>query len=417
MSKYNTLNIQRRSGGVIYLRRAVPTALQSIIGKREIVQSLGTCELPVARRRAMELGAEVEQRLADAWVTLAKAAPTGARIDACERSETGTSSAQVVNNAPRVPTLTAIRDAFLRERVLKLSSHKQYNAVVRRFCEQHGDLPVDAITRDQCRQLKEQLLARPNTGAGGANQNLTTLSALLSWAEVQGWREGNPVKGLKVRRSASERVRLPFTLDDLGMIFHPRHYPARRETVHFWLPALSLFTGARIEELAQLRLDDVRSDGGVHYLSITDEGPLQSLKNSSSRRTIPLHPQLLQLGFLTYADQTRESGADRLWPELPRWHYRWGTKPGRWFTRYLRHTAGIADPRKVFHSFRHTFKDACRAASLSEEVHDALTGHSRGTVSRGYGLGMGAQMKLLSEAVGRIKYPGLDLSPLSPMST
>ena len=57
----------------------------------------------------------------------------------------------------------------------------------------------------------------------------------------------------------------------------------------------------------------------------------------------------------------------------------------KWFGRYIREL-GITDTAKVFHSFRHNFKDALRTAGVSEEVHDALTGHStRGEVSRGYG--------------------------------
>jgi integrase len=40
----------------------------------------------------------------------------------------------------------------------------------------------------------------------------------------------------------------------------------------------------------------------------------------------------------------------------------------------------------VFHSFRHGFKDALRAAGVSEDVNDALTGHAGGSsVARGYG--------------------------------
>ena len=47
---------------------------------------------------------------------------------------------------------------------------------------------------------------------------------------------------------------------------------------------------------------------------------------------------------------------------------------------------GIDNPSSVFHSFRHGFKDALRAAGVNEDVSDALTGHSGGnSVARGYG--------------------------------
>jgi integrase len=68
---------------------------------------------------------------------------------------------------------------------------------------------------------------------------------------------------------------------------------------------------------------------------------------------------------------------------------------------------GITDARKVFHSFRHTFKCACRRAGISEEVHDALTGHRNGSVGRSYGLGV--PLTVLAEAMAKVGYPGLEL--------
>jgi integrase len=90
--------------------------------------------------------------------------------------------------------------------------------------------------------------------------------------------------------------------------------------------------------------------------------------------------------------------------------------------RYLRTTAGIEDTKKVFHSFRHGFKDALRAATSDEEMRDALLGHSSGksSVSRGYGA---KQMltrwgdKSLREAVSKVDYRGLDLSRVRPLDT
>ncbi len=71
---------------------------------------------------------------------------------------------------------------------------------------------------------------------------------------------------------------------------------------------------------------------------------------------------------------------------------------------------GITDRRKVFHSFRHNFKDACRRAGIQEAVHDALTGHSNGSVGRNYGLGY--RVAELAEAMNKITYPAVDFSHL-----
>jgi hypothetical protein len=65
----------------------------------------------------------------------------------------------------------------------------------------------------------------------------------------------------------------------------------------FWLPLLGLFHGNRLEEFAQLRRGDLGQSEGVWYLQITDEGDRQ-LKNEQSRRQVPLHPELIRVGFL-----------------------------------------------------------------------------------------------------------------------
>lgn len=80
----------------------------------------------------------------------------------------------------------------------------------------------------------------------------------------------------------------------------------------------------------------------------------------------------------------------------------------KWWARFT-DDLGVTDPLKTFHSLRHCFKDACRAARLSEEVHDALTGHVSGAVGRTYGRGV--PLPVLADAVAKVTYPGTGLDP------
>ena len=66
--------------------------------------------------------------------------------------------------------------------------------------------------------------------------------------------------------------------------------------------------------------------------------------------------------------------------------------------------------RKAFHSFRHTFKSACRAAGVGEEYHDDLSGHQSGDVGDDYGEGY--PVTVLEPELAKVKYQGLDLSHL-----
>ena len=78
----------------------------------------------------------------------------------------------------------------------------------------------------------------------------------------------------------------------------------------------------------------------------------------------------------------------------------------------------MTDTNKVFHSFRHAFKDALRAGDVPEDLGDALTGHSNQSVGRSYGAkGADAMIRRFTlprmvAAIERVTYPGLDLSAL-----
>jgi hypothetical protein len=79
-----------------------------------------------------------------------------------------------------------------------------------------------------------------------------------------------------------------------------------------------------------------------------------------------------------------------------------------WVSSHLRKKCGISDPQKVFHSFGHTFKDACREAGISQDVHNALTGHTTAGVGEGDGLVLSTGV--LDEAVQAIRYGDLNIS-------
>jgi integrase len=185
---------------------------------------------------------------------------------------------------------------------------------------------------------------------------------------------------------------------------------------------LGLFTGARLGELAPLTTADVTTDEPSQIPMITiREDPEQDrrLKTAGSARVVPVHPELIRIGFLRFVEQARskEGASARLFPLLtpgPRGGF--GEAWSKWFGRYIRNL-GITNRASVFHSFRHGFKDALRAAEVSEHVNDALTGHAGpGTVGRQYGAKQMIRrfgIATLAAAVSKVAYPGLDLSQLT----
>ena len=154
--------------------------------------------------------------------------------------------------------------------------------------------------------------------------------------------------------------------------------------------------------------------GAISFYITADAKAGKKLKTRQSARVVPVHPQLIKVGFLTFvAAQVKARGKSAwLCPQVAP-----GTTGARawskWFGRYIG-AHGVTEETKVFHSFRHTFIDALRAAGSSEELNSALVGHSDGTVHAKYGAKEIARRfrHRLSEAVASVTYNGLDLSHL-----
>ena len=242
----------------------------------------------------------------------------------------------------------------------------------------------------------------------------------------------DPFSRMRLREDPSDRD--AFTVDELNSLFAAPVFTSgeRPEAgggeAAFWLPMLALYGGARRSELAGLRADDVREVEGVWCLLFVEDKKIgRRLKSATALRTVPVHPKLSQLGWLHYVETVRRSGGGgKAWlfpeisPQVPAELKAWT----KWFTRYLR-KAGVEDERKVFHSFRHSFKDALRAADVGEDLNDALCGQKNNSVGRSYGakqrsgvndivrrFGMGR----LKSAVYAVEYRGLRLPQVKSLS-
>jgi integrase len=237
------------------------------------------------------------------------------------------------------------------------------------------------------------------------NKNLSALRVVFNHGIAEFDLTVNPVALLAVAVDDAEGGE-PFTTDELVQIFSSERIKNGQWDADYWLPVMGLFTGARLNELGQLYLDDIRDERGVNYLDINANRPDKRLKNAESARRVPLHPELIRLGFLEFVTRQRAAGHDRLFPELvydPTQGYT--RNYSRDFSRF-RSRLGITGTGKKFHSFRHSFKDAAREAEIEQAVYDTLQGH---TASRNVGssYGKGFSLTRLAEAVRRIEYPGV----------
>lgn len=295
----------------------------------------------------------------------------------------------------------------------------EFDLAVRRFIALHTDLAIRQIKKAHVVQFKDRLL-EDGKAAGTITKQIGALYTVLQYAVDNDKLEFNPAAGVKVAQAKHDKEkRLPYELADLKLIFNSPVFKSGERPnagageAAFWLPLLALYTGARLEELGQAHVADVKEEDDVLYLEISDRHGDKRVKTKTSRRRIPLHQELLLCGFKHYVDGLRDDKQTQLFPELKADHM--GKLTGnwsKWWSRYAR-ALGIKDKRKVFHSFRHSFKDACRECGIEEAIHDALTGHSGGGVGRSYG-GHMYPLPPLVAAMEKLRYKSLDLGHLQP---
>ncbi len=90
----------------------------------------------------------------------------------------------------------------------------------------------------------------------------------------------------------------------------------------YWLPILLYYTHASLNEIAGLRADEIFLDDPVPNLKIDDndlraeDGVPGGTKNAHRRRRIPVHGEILRLGFANYVKAIRAEGQAALFPEL-----------------------------------------------------------------------------------------------------
>jgi integrase len=228
-----------------------------------------------------------------------------------------------------------------------------------------------------------------------------------------------------VRERPDEFNRRAYEVSELVKLFQSPLYTegltvdGQAQEAAYWVPLLSPFAGARIEELAQTRMEDIQKRNGVWVLRIANLGEDQHIKTASSFRLIPLHEEIIRCGFLAYVAKQKMAGHARVFPSLENdnKYGRWSNALGKWYSRYL-DLIGLDDVRLCHHSFRFNFAQQLTACGADSRARDALMGHWLSThkaKSKSRYLASSEKQypfDALVSAVHSLRYEELDLSHL-----
>lgn len=217
---------------------------------------------------------------------------------------------------------------------------------------------------------------------------LKELSSVFRVAVEDGKLTDNPLGKLKKRKTvAGPAIVRSFSRDEIRRIFSLPVFHGE-ETPHgamaYWIPIILYYSGARVEEIAQLRKGDiVEVDGTPCFRLAMGEG--QSIKMGNTRQ-FPIHSHLIELGFLDFV----RSSPYQLFVDKSEVNRKYSYNYGRWWGNYIRENGLTREGIKPTHSFRHSLVTLFRDLDVREEIQDSILGHNenspdRAKASHGYG--------------------------------
>lgn len=254
---------------------------------------------------------------------------------------------------------------------------------------------------------------QPAISPSTINGHLSKLAAVIRYGRDKGWIAGDPMKGIEERDPipANEK-RDAFGIEQLNLIFAAEPWTSGASAAvdkpsRYWAPLISLYSGARLSEICGQRVDEMIEERGVKAFYFRLRPDDRSIKSGKSRK-VPVHPELIRLGFWRYVENARQSKREMLFPDVSRDKLgKWGDSTSKWFSRLVDrlHLEGRA---LSFHSLRHTFEDALKEADLHDTpVGNLITGRWSPGVTKNYGSNY--TLAKLQHELTKVAYPGLSI--------
>ncbi|MGM0985552.1 MAG: tyrosine-type recombinase/integrase [Pseudomonadota bacterium] len=348
--------VMKDRNGTFYLRIVLGEGNRQRLGKGEYRRSLGT----KSKR-------EADRRLPEAY------------MKAMELIDTSRAPGTPIK-APSKPQLSTLLEKHSKHQeltgVLPGTIYKRTYAVnlLLRFVK---DKPIDHYTKEDARIFRDKVLEIPKKGHKGKTVSITTFNNYASqiisffiWCEKEGYVDTNVFNGIKIQQKRLQSsYRNIFLPEDLKKIFNSIENTTGIIAPRYWIPYISYYTGCRVSEACTLSKDDIYKVDGVWCIHFRETKDYQRLKNGYSERFIPVHSELIRLGFIEYCNTCE----DRIFPTTKT------PQISQWFGKLLKKLD--IGPNKTFHSFRHTASNTLKQHGTDVSLTAALLGHSTNTIS------------------------------------
>jgi integrase len=267
--------------------------------------------------------------------------------------------------------------------------------------------PVKAIESKVFRGLafldvieKNKTVGKPVIQDKTINRYLSALGGFCEWLLANDYVREDIMAGMYLEVDRKAKNVLPYSLEQLKTIFDSPlfHKSGGDKAEHevgkveirdwrYWIPLIAIYSGARLGEIAQLQVNDVRQLHGIWIFHISEEGAGEKSKTGGSERIVPVHSKLIEMGFINYHKRMSVMASGKLFPEMvPDARGYISGKASSFFGDYFKEIGVKTDRKHNFHSLRHSVTDAFRRAGYLDEYFGMLLGHTKATTTGKYGI-------------------------------
>lgn len=294
-------------------------------------------------------------------------------------------------------SLLDVLEGYFAEQQPSPATMKKWSIAAHSLVGHLGHDDASLVTTEDIIDWKNALLApdkdgqRPRSQMTVRHGYIGAVKPVFAWAVDNKLIASNPATGVRVAvpRPTQTRVEKGYTDEEARVVLLAASAVDCEADTSFlafarrWLPWLCAYTGARVGEMAQLRREDVaKSSEGIWYVNITPEAGSQKGRTS---RQIPLHPHLIEQGFLEavskrsgplFFDPRRRRGDSIGNPQ----HKKVAQRVADWVR-----SLGITDKKlQPNHGWRHRFITKSRGI-IEPDIRRAITGHSAKDQHEEYG--------------------------------
>lgn len=216
-------------------------------------------------------------------------------------------------------------------------------------------------------------------------------SMLMKWCVDADFIKKNYFKNLSVKHDEDdEEKRRPYTSEELEELrdalvtkaikIKKANTVNIKEAHKFFIPLIGLFAGMRMNEICQLYTSDIQEIQGIWCIDINKNTPDKRLKNKSARRTVPIHPVLIDAGLIKFKKFMEKQGHERMWIGLKYKRKTYKEAYQKTFARFCDKNI-TTDDSVNFHTFRNTLVDNLKQQEVNEAPIAAMEGHKHPNIT------------------------------------